>query len=184
MYFSSKTAPTIWLTGLPGSGKTTIGHAILEEFRLRGLKSEFLDGDEIRRTLSSELGFTKEDRHTHLKRVTYLCELLNRNSIISIVALISPYRESRQYARDKLEKFVEVWVQCPIEICMQRDPKGLYKKAKTGRLNSLTGLQDPYEVPLAPEIVVCTNTESILQSTQKIIDYIYDKECKNLSNIS
>lgn len=167
----SKLAPTIWLTGLPGSGKTTLGQSLLEELRLRGKRTELLDGDEIRKTISSELGFTKHDRDIHLRRVTYICELLNRNSVIAIVALISPYRESRQYARDKISNFIEVWVNCPVDICMQRDPKGLYKKATIGKMHSLTGVQDPYEQPVDPEITVNTDKESVTESTKRILDY-------------
>jgi adenylylsulfate kinase len=171
-YSSSEYSFTVWLTGLPGSGKTTIGSSLAKEFEKKNKKCELLDGDELRKIISSELGFTKKDRDLHLKRVTYLCQLLNRNGIIAIVALISPYRESRNYARSMIGNFVEVWVKCPLNICIERDPKGLYKKATDGKMNSLTGIQDPYEEPINPEIVLNTDTETVDTSTTRIVNYV------------
>ncbi len=167
---------TIWLTGLPGSGKTTIGSSLVKEFQSRDIRSELLDGDEIRKIISSELGFSKNDRDTHLRRVTYLCQLLNRNGIVAIVALISPYKESRQYARSKIKNFVEVWVKCPLNVCIERDPKGLYKRATDGKINSLTGVQDPYENPLNPEIILNTDCETLNISTNKVLSYFENIE--------
>jgi adenylylsulfate kinase len=166
-------APVIWLTGLPGSGKTTIANNLELKLRRRGAKVELLDGDVVRKQLSPDLGFTKEDREKHAMRVVYLCKLLSRNGILSIVSLISPYREFRRYARSEINtdnNFVEVYVNCSLETCIARDPKGLYKKALAGEIKDLTGLQDPYEEPQNPEIIVYTEQESVDQSAEKILD--------------
>ena len=165
----------IWLTGLSGSGKTTTGRTLEKHLREKGYKVELLDGDELRRTISSELGFSKEDRETHAKRVAYLSDLLSRNGIITIVALISPFRAFRKYARDLVGNFVEVWVQCSLETCMKRDPKGLYRDASKGELKNMTGVQQAYEPPLHPEIIVNTEKESPEECAEKIIDYIREK---------
>jgi adenylylsulfate kinase len=159
----------VWLTGLPASGKTTIARALEKILREKGLNVEVLDGDEVRRNLSPDLGFTKEDRETHAKRVAYVTKLLVRNGVAVIVGLISPFRNFREHARNLIGNFVEVWVKCPIEECMRRDPKGLYKKAINGEINDLTGIQDPYEEPLNPEVTVDTSKESLEESVNKII---------------
>ncbi|MHA1580460.1 MAG: adenylyl-sulfate kinase [Candidatus Freyarchaeota archaeon] len=160
----------VWLTGLPASGKTTIARALEKEFRGRGLRVEVLDGDEVRRNLSPDLGFTKEDRETHARRVAYVAKLLVRNGVAVIVGLISPYRNFREHARKQIGNFVEVWVKCPLEECIRRDPKGLYEKAMRGEINDLTGIQDPYEEPLNPEVTVDTSKESVEESVNKIIE--------------
>jgi adenylylsulfate kinase len=159
----------VWLTGLPASGKTTIARALEKILREKGLNVEVLDGDEVRRNLSPDLGFTKKDRETHAKRVAYVTKLLVRNGVAVIVGLISPFRNFREHARNLIGNFVEVWVKCPIEECMRRDPKGLYKKAINGEINDLTGIQDPYEEPLNPEVTVDTSKESLEESVNKII---------------
>jgi adenylylsulfate kinase len=164
----------IWLTGLSGSGKTTIARAL--EPKLKELvKTELLDGDVIRKELSPELGFTKEDRERHARRVVYLCKLLSRNGVVSVVSLISPYREFRAYARREIAangQFVEVHIKCSLESCIKRDPKGLYKKALAGNIKDLTGLQDPYEEPLDPEIVIDTDKETLEDAVDKILSHI------------
>ena len=160
----------IWLTGIPGSGKTTIAKALEPKFKEIGLKVELLDGDVVRRELSPELGFTKHDRETHARRVVYLCKILSRNGVSCLVSLISPYREFRSYARKEIGKpFVEVHVNASVDACIKRDPKGLYKKALAGEIKDLTGLQDTYEEPLNPEVVVSTEKETIEESANKII---------------
>src|SRR5712692_2743964 len=151
----------LWMTGLPGSGKSTI--AILAKQRLEvdyGRYVELLDGDEVRKGLSSDLGLSREDREEHARRVTYLAKVLARNGVISIVALISPYRTSRQRARELIGEndFVEVYIKASLAACEKRDPKGLYAKARRGEIKNMTGIQDPYEEPVSPEIVI--NTES------------------------
>ena len=153
----------VWLTGLPGSGKTTIARNLHPKLTSAGLKVELFDGDEVRKQLSPDLGFTKKDRELHAKRVVYLCKLLARNGIVSIVSLISPYREFREFARQEIgnDKFIEVYVKTSLDECIKRDPKGLYKKALKGEITDLTGLQDVYEEPLKPELVIETEKEQV-----------------------
>jgi adenylylsulfate kinase len=162
----------IWLTGLSGSGKTTTGKLLEQYFREKGFNVEFLDGDELRRVISSELGFSKEDRETHARRVTYLSQLLARNGVLTIVALISPYRAFREYARNLIDNFVEVWVQCSLETCIKRDPKGLYRNASQGNIKNMTGIQSPYEAPFNPEVIIDTEKETPEECAGKIIAYI------------
>lgn len=159
----------VWLTGLPGSGKTTIAQELLSELNARNLKVELFDGDEVRRNLSEGLGFSKEDRNTHNRRVIYVCRLLTRNGVNTVVSLISPYRRTRAYARENLAKFVEVYLKCSIEECIRRDPKGLYKKALTGKLTNMTGIQDPYEEPENPEVQLDTEHDSPRENVARII---------------
>lgn len=160
----------VWLTGLSGSGKTTIGRVLQQLLRDKGYKVELLDGDEVRRNLSPELGFSKQDREIHAKRVVYISKLLARNGVIAIVSLISPYRSFRAYAREELKDFVEVYVKCSIDTCIKRDPKGLYKKALNGEIADMTGIQDPYEEPLNPEVIVDTDRQSIDECVNIVIN--------------
>lgn len=159
----------VWLTGLPGSGKTTIAQKLLNELKASNLNVELFDGDDVRRNLSKGLGFSKEDRDTHNKRVIYVCKLLARNRVNVIVSLISPYRSTRAYARDNLPKFVEVFLSCSIKECIKRDPKGLYRKALSGEIINMTGIQDPYEEPLNPEILLDTEHNSPRNNVAKVI---------------
>jgi len=154
---------------LPSSGKTTIAEGLLAKFRTRNLKAELFDGDEVRRNLSKGLGFSKEDRDTHNKRIIYVCKLLTRNGVNAIVSLISPYRSTRAYARENLPKFVEVYLKCSIDECIRRDPKGLYKKAIAGEITNMTGIQDPYEEPQNPEVVLDTENDSSRYNVEKIV---------------
>lgn len=159
----------VWLTGLPGCGKTTIAQQLLKELKARRLKVELFDGDEVRRNLSKGLGFSKEDRDTHNKRIIYVCQLLTRNGVNAIVSLISPYRSTRAYARDHLPKFVETYLRCSVEECIRRDPKGLYKKALAGEITNMTGIQDPYEAPTDPEVLLDTEHDPSRKNVDKII---------------
>ena len=173
--FTVAHSPVIWLTGLPGSGKTTIAKALHPKLKESGFKVELLDGDIVRKELSPELGFTKQDREIHARRVVYLSKLLSRNGIISIVSLISPYREFRRYARSETDinnNFYEVYVKCSLETCIRRDPKGLYKKALSGEIKDLTGLQDPYEEPENPEIIVDTERQGLEECVNVILNRI------------
>ena len=164
---------TLWLTGLSGAGKTTLAGALEREMRARGLAVEVLDGDEIRTNLSKGLGFSKEDRDTNIRRIGYVCRLLSRNDVAAISAAISPYREVRDEVRRLIEAdgaaFIEVYVRCPIEILAERDVKGLYKKALAGELTGFTGVSDPYEEPLAPEVVIESNRDAVEFSVTKIL---------------
>jgi adenylylsulfate kinase len=175
--------PVIWLTGLPGSGKTTIAKALQPKLKESGFKVELLDGDIVRKELSPELGFTKQDREINARRVVYLSKLLSRNGIISIVSLISPYREFRRYARSENSinnNFYEVYVKCSLETCIGRDPKGLYKKARSGEIKDLTGLQDPYEEPENPEIIVDTERQTLEECVSAILDRVIQTNNNNV----
>jgi len=146
----------LWFTGLPSSGKTSIAQALLPLLRERGWNVELLDGDEVRRGLSADLGFDRTARETHARRVTFVAKVLARNGAIPIVALISPYAASRAFARSEIGRFVEIYVATPLDVCEQRDVKGLYKKARQGLVKEMTGIDDPYEVPEHPDIRVET----------------------------
>jgi adenylylsulfate kinase len=165
----------VWLTGLPASGKTAVARRLDTELRKRSVGVEVLDGDEVRRNLSPELGFSKEDRETHAKRVVYVGKLLSRNRVAVIVALISPYRAFREYARKQIERFVEVWVKCSLQTCIERDPKGLYKKALNGQIKNFTGVQDPYEEPVNPDVTVDTENETVEESVRRILSKLEEK---------
>jgi adenylyl-sulfate kinase len=164
---------TLWLTGLSGAGKTTLTEKLIPELRGRGLRMEVLDGDEVRTNLSKGLGFSKEDRDTNIRRIGYVSRLLARNGVGVITAAISPYREVRDEVRRAVEQdgaqFIEVFVKCPLEVLQERDVKGLYKKALAGEIKEFTGVSDPYEEPLAPEVIVETNVESAEKSAGRII---------------
>ncbi len=160
---------TIWFTGLSGAGKTTISRLVEAELRERGFPVEVLDGDVVRQNLSQGLGFTKADRDTNIRRIAFVSKLLTRNNVVTLVAAISPYREVREEARKEIGAFVEVYVKCPLEICMARDAKGLYKKALEGTIPYFTGISDPYEEPLEPEIVLYTDRETPEESAARLL---------------
>jgi len=161
---------TIWFTGLSGSGKSTLSKLVEAELRRSGFtKIEILDGDIVRTHLSKGLGFTREDRDTNIKRIGFVCKLLSRNGVIAIAAAISPYREVRDFNRKDIVDFVEVFCHCPLNVCIERDVKGLYKKAIAGEIKNYTGLDDPYEPPLNPEVVLETDKETPEESVSKIM---------------
>jgi adenylylsulfate kinase len=160
---------TVWFTGLSGSGKSTIAERVALKLERRGLPVEILDGDVVRTHLSKGLGFSHEDRDENIKRVGFVCQLLTRNGVAAIASVISPYREARDHNRQKIKNFVEVYARCPIEVCAQRDLKGLYQKAQAGEIKGFTGVDDPYEPPLNAEVVCKTDTESVEESVDKVI---------------
>lgn len=163
---------TLWFTGLSGAGKSTIASLLKEEFKKRNLKIEVLDGDEIRTHLSKGLGFNKEDRDANIRRIGYVASLLSRNGVIVITAAISPYREIRNEVREMHENFIEVFAKCPLGVLEKRDVKGLYKKAKAGEILQFTGISDPYEEPVSPEIIVETDKETPEESVKKILVWL------------
>ena len=160
---------TLWFTGLSGSGKTTLANEIEGVLLERGLKVEVLDGDVVRLNLSKGLGFSKEDRDTNIRRIGFVCNLLTRNDVVAIAAAISPYEEIREEVRHEVGRFMMVFCDCPIDVLKERDPKGLYKKALAGEIKGFTGIDDPYEPPEKPEVHVHTDTETIEESTFRII---------------
>ncbi len=159
---------TIWFTGLSGSGKSTLSEVIEQHMKALGRNVEVLDGDIVRTHLSKGLGFSREDRDTNIKRIGFVCNLLTRNGVICISAAIAPYREARDWARKEIGNFVEVYVRCPIDVCRQRDVKGLYKLVDEGKIKNFTGVDDPYEEPLHPELIVETDTETVDESVARI----------------
>ncbi|WP_066382383.1 MULTISPECIES: adenylyl-sulfate kinase [unclassified Anabaena] len=161
---------TIWLTGLSGAGKTTISQYLETELRSHGYKLEVLDGDVVRQNLSKGLTFSKEDRDENIRRIGFVAHLLTRNNVIVLVSAISPYRAVRQEVKAKIGDFIEVYVNAPLEVCEQRDVKGLYKKARAGEIKNFTGIDDLYEIPLTPDIECKTNQESVAESANKILN--------------
>jgi len=165
---------TLWMTGLSGSGKTTLAKMAEQEIRSRGLKVEVLDGEEFRTHLSQGLGFSKEDRDMNIRRIGFVCHLLARNGIVAVASAISPYRTLRDEIRKHIGAFIEVYVKCPLETCIQRDEKGLYRKARAGEIAHVTGISDPYEEPLNPEVIVETDQETPEESLAKILQKLED----------
>jgi adenylyl-sulfate kinase len=160
---------TLWLTGLPCSGKSTLASSVEGVLLERGLPVEVFDGDEIRTNLTKGLGFSKKDRDTNIRRVGYVCNLLTRNGVVSIAAVISPYQNIRDEVRQSIGRFVEVFIDAPLEELIKRDVKGMYKKALAGEIKNFTGIDDPYETPEKPEVHVQTDKETVEESTAKII---------------
>ncbi len=167
---------TIWFTGLSGSGKTTLAVEIERELHARGAwYVQRLDGDIVRQDLTRDLGFSKEDRDENIRRITFVAELLSKNGVATTCSFISPYREARATARKRCCNFIEVYTECPLETLIERDPKGLYKKALAGEITGFTGIDDPYEKPEDPEIVVHTGQESIEESANTILLYLEER---------
>lgn len=160
---------TLWFTGLPSSGKSTLARKVEEILLERGMNVEVLDGDEVRENLSKGLGFSKEDRDTNIRRIGFVAKLLARNGAVAITAAISPYKDVRDEMRRAIGRFVEVYVQCPIDVLKERDVKGLYKKALAGEIKHFTGVDDPYEAPTRPEVLIESDRETVDASVAKII---------------
>jgi len=159
---------TLWFTGLSGAGKSTLSQLVANRLGAQGAQVELLDGDVVRTRLSKGLGFSKEDRDENIRRIGFVCELLSRNGVIAIAAAISPYRAIRDELRASIPNFVEIYVTCPLEILIERDVKGLYKKAMAGEIAHFTGITDPYEPPLRPELTVDSSQESAEESSQRV----------------
>ncbi|MCX6665304.1 MAG: adenylyl-sulfate kinase [Euryarchaeota archaeon] len=160
---------TVWFTGLPCCGKTTIADQLAIILKKQGYLVERLDGDIIRKDLTSDLGFSKEDRDENIRRVTFVAKLLTRNGVVVLATFVSPYQAQRTQAHKEIGAFVEVYVRCPKDVCMKRDVKGMYKKALAGKLKGFTGVDDPYEEPQHPEIIVDTDKETVDESIEHIL---------------
>lgn len=160
---------TIWLTGYSGAGKSTIADRLTQELTNRHVELEVLDGDVVRTNLSKGLSFSREDRDINILRIGFVAELLTRHGVVVIVSAISPYRSVREAVREKIRHFVEVFVNAPLDVCEQRDVKGLYKKARAGEIKAFTGIDDPYEPPLKPEVICNTDKETLEESVNKIL---------------
>jgi adenylylsulfate kinase len=167
---------TVWLTGLPGAGKSTISSLLTSRLADRGVAVARLDGDEVRREALYNLGFSRSDRDTNIRVIGFVAATLNRHGVPAVVSVISPYRETRAEVRKKIDRFIEVYVRCPVEVCIQRDPKGLYKKALAGEISGMTGLDDPYEEPEEPEIVVSTDKYSAEECADQILAYLEQED--------
>ncbi len=166
----------LWIEGLSGSGKSTLSQETAKALRASGWKVEILDGDEVRRMVFPELGWSRKDRETHARRVSYVARLLARNGVAVLVAMITPYETSRQAARSvEGARFTEVWLKCPLEICQQRDPKGIYRRSTQGAVAHMTGVDDPFEEPLNPDLIVDTSRDGVPVSTQRVLDHLRAK---------
>ena len=164
----------LWLTGLPGSGKTTLANATYEKLSKNGYRLERLDGDKVR-SIFPTTGFSKEERNTHIQRVGFLASILEKNGIIVIASFISPYQETRDFVRTLCRNFVEIYMATPLEECERRDTKGLYKKARRGEIGHFTGVDDPYEVPNDAELAIDAANESVEKSVDKVLKYLKER---------
>jgi adenylyl-sulfate kinase len=164
---------SLWFTGLSGAGKSTVATEVTERLRARGHRVEVLDGDEVREHLSRGLGFSKADRDVNVARIGWVASVLARNGVVAVTAAISPYRETRDAVRAMHEdNFIEIHVATPLEVCEERDVKGLYARARTGEIPEFTGITDPYEAPLAPEVVVPTHDRTVAESAALVLEYL------------
>ena len=163
---------TVWFTGLSGSGKSTLSLAVNGQLTASGYRVQLLDGDEVRLFLSKGLGFSKEDRDENIRRIGYVAELLTRNGVVTLVSAISPYRSAREAVRLRIPNFLEVYVNAPVEECERRDVKGLYKRARAGEIKTFTGISDPYEAPLMPDLECRTDLETVPESIQRVMDAV------------
>jgi len=166
---------TVWFTGLSGAGKTTISKLVAEILQTHGLKIEILDGDVVRQNLTKGLGFSKSDRDENIRRIGFVAHLLTRNGVIVLVSAISPYRAIRGELKQRIGDFVEVFVNAPLDVCEQRDVKGLYQRARSGEIQGFTGIDDPYEFPENPDVECCTDQETIETSASKVLQTLVDQ---------
>jgi adenylyl-sulfate kinase len=160
---------TLWFTGLPCSGKSAVADKVAEILKERGMRVERLDGDIVRRSLTRDLGFSRKDRDENIRRVTFVAKLLTRNGVAVLTSFISPYREIRAESRREIGHFIEIYAKCSLDVCIQRDIKGMYQKAIRGEIKEFTGISDPYEEPLKPEILLETDKETLDESTAKVL---------------
>jgi adenylyl-sulfate kinase len=160
---------TLWFTGMSGSGKSTLSALVATRLRAMGARVEVIDGDVVRTQLCQGLGFSKDDRQENIRRIGFVCELLSRNGVIAIAAAISPYRACRDQLRSRIANFIEIYMQCPVEVLVERDVKGLYKKAIAGEIPHFTGISDPYEPPAAPEVTIDSSKDSLEDSVASIL---------------
>ncbi len=172
---SEKRGFALWFTGLPCSGKTTIADAVADKLEKKGLKVERLDGDIVRQGLTKDLGFSKDDRDRNIERITFVAKLLSRNGVGVLVSFVSPYADMRKHARENTTNFIEVFVKCPVEVCKKRDVKGMYKKALNGEIDNFTGIDDPFEEPVSPELVIETDKEQLGESLDKVMKTLDSK---------
>ena len=163
---------TVWFTGLSGAGKTTICKSVHARLLACGYRVEMLDADIVRKEICPDLGFTKVDRDENVRRIGFLAQLLTRNGVIALVAAISPYRAARSEVRNKIGRFLEVHVDAPLHVCEERDPKGLYRRARLGELHGFTGIDDPYESPIVPEIRCATDQHSVNACRDQVISAV------------
>lgn len=166
---------TCWLTGLSGSGKSTLAVEITKSLHQLSIPCEHLDGDILRENLSKDLGFSPAARHIQVERVGFICGLLNKHSINTVVSLISPYKASRDRVKSTLPCFIEIYVECSLEVCIERDPKGLYKRALTGEIPDFTGISAPYEAPTNPYLTLRTHEQTIEESVEQVLEYLYSR---------
>jgi adenylylsulfate kinase len=166
---------TLWFTGLSGSGKTTISRLVENELKSTGINVEPLDGDILRKHVTSELGYSKSDRQKNIKLASYVAKILTRNNIIVLASFISPYKSMRDYCQKEIGSFLEIYVKCSIEECIRRDVKGLYKKALNGDIQRFTGISDPFEEPEKPDLILDTDKETAGESASKVVSYLRDK---------
>jgi len=165
---------TVWFTGLPCCGKTTIANKVAEILENKGYKIQRLDGDIVRKDLTKDLGFSKEDRDENIRRVSNLAKNLTKSGLIVLATFVSPYKERREKTRKEIGNFIEIYVKCPVEICKKRDVKGMYKKALAGQIKNFTGVDDPYEEPDNPELIIFSDNETVDESVNKVLD-IFEK---------
>jgi len=167
---------TLWFTGLPCSGKTTLSNLVQKELRQLGLKVEQLDGDVVRKKLCGDLGFSKKDRESNIDRIAYIASLLTKNGVATLVSLVSPYESMRQNARKQIRPFVEIYLRCPLSVCEGRDIKNMYHLAREGKILNFTGVSDPYEEPSNPELILDTNILSVENCAEKVLAYLKQKK--------